>query len=333
MTETALTLGQRFEVKMTEEYSASIGSSELSEKQKALIRSYFVSIDNALKAGEIARLKKKYNQDQVPVKWENVNVADLARNVVHMAKVGLNPMVKNHLWTIPYKNRDTGKYDIQLMEGYEGLKLKVMRYALDQPIDVITELVYSNDVFQVLKKDSDCETESYIFDVKTPFDRGEIIGGFYYIMYDDPRKNRLKLFTVHDIEKRKPAYASPEFWGGEKDEYKNGKKTGQKIQVEGWKEEMYIKTIKRSAWGSVTIDSGKIDEDYLAIESQQQYEVIDDETPKIEDAAEKSNVVTIDVEPGKADPEKTEASEEEQIRMDATDAEVTSDTNLEDEVF
>ena len=43
---------------------------------------------------------------------------------------------------------------------------------------------------------------------------GEIVGGFGYIEYTEPTKNKLIIMTIKDILKRKPDKASGEFWGG-----------------------------------------------------------------------------------------------------------------------
>jgi len=115
------------------------------------------------------------------------------------------------------------------------------------PDAVIVELVHKNDTFKVIKKDMNNKYESYDFEVVNPFDRGEIIGGFYYHAYkDNPEKNKIVTFTLADIEKRKPQYASVEFWGGEKTVWENGKPAG-KEKVEGWYEKMCWKTIYRAA--------------------------------------------------------------------------------------
>ena len=68
--------------------------------------------------------------------------------------------------------------------------------------------------------------------------------------------------NIEDIEKRKPKYASAEFWGGEKDKWENGKKVG-KESIAGWYHEMCWKTIYRAAYNSVTIDGKKIDQSFL----------------------------------------------------------------------
>ena len=89
-----------------------------------------------------------------------------------------------------------------------------------------------------------------------------MVGGFGYIEYTDPQKNELVIMTLHDIEKRKPAYASPNFWGGTQKVWENGKQVEK--QSEGWFEEMCIKTIKREIYSAKHIprDPKKIDDAY-----------------------------------------------------------------------
>ena len=121
------------------------------------------------------------------------------------------------------------------------------------PDSVIVELVYANDAFKPIKKDHRNKVEGYEFEVANPFDRGEIVGGFYYHAYsENPEKNKLVIMSLQDILKRKPAYASKEFWG-----------------KEGWYEKMCHKTIYRAAYRDITIDSQKIDDDYLRLKQQE----------------------------------------------------------------
>jgi recombination protein RecT len=134
--------------------------------------------------------------------------------------------------------------------------------------DVIVELVYANDIFKLIKKDANNKNDSYLFEVVNPFDRGELIGGFYCQKYANSKSNNIRVFTKTDIEKRKPKYASAEFWGGEKDVWSGGKKVG-KEQVEGWYDEMAYKTIYRAAYNDVIIDSQKIDAQFASLSNVQ----------------------------------------------------------------
>ena len=70
--------------------------------------------------------------------------------------------------------------------------------------------------------------------------------------------------------KRKPKYASPEFWGGEKTIYEKGRPV--KTTLEGWLPEMFEKTMKREIYGSKRIprDPDKIDASYQYIRQREQ---------------------------------------------------------------
>jgi recombination protein RecT len=90
--------------------------------------------------------------------------------------------------------------------------------------------------------------------------------------------------------KRKPTYASVEFWGGEKDIWKTAKDG--KEQTEGWYEKMCYKTIYRAAFSDITIDSQKIDDDYIRLK---QNEESFRELEIIQEIAENANSEVIDI--------------------------------------
>lgn len=257
-----LTHSERFSIAVEKEFNATAGTIELTGFQKKLVQSYFISIDMCLKDAE---RKRNTTREPLSYTWENVNLTKLAVDVITYASVGLDPMQSNHISPIPFKNKATGKYDITLMMGYRGIELKARKYGLDVPNEVIVELVYSNDLFAAFKKDSENPIEGYSFKIVDQFNRGELVGAFYYYNYFDcPKKNKIRTFSKKDIDKRKPDHASADFWGGEKDKWENGQKSG-KEHVEGWYDEMAYKTIYRAAYNSITIDSEKIDKNYLEI--------------------------------------------------------------------
>src|SRR5690606_15007239 len=131
------TASQRFVSKVMQEFGA--GSEiALTDSQQRLARNYFSAINNVLATAEINRQKKSEQyRDAVPVTWENVDLNKLSLDVVAFARLGLDPLQKNHLFPIPYKNNSTGKYDITFMEGYRGLELKAVKYGLNVPDAVI----------------------------------------------------------------------------------------------------------------------------------------------------------------------------------------------------
>lgn len=260
---------ERFMQKVIEQYSGMPGDIKLTAFQEKLVQNYFIKLDQVLKAAEIKRVKAT-NPDPLAFTWQNVNIEQLAVDVVAYASVGMDPLQPNHINLIPYKNARTQKFDISFMLGYRGIELKAMKYGLEPlPKDIRIEIVYSNDKFVPAKKDRNNNVESYEFQIVTPFDRGEVVGGFYHFEYDDPSQNHMRIFSKAQIDKRKPAYASTEFWGGEKDLWKNGQRTGEKEKVEGWYDEMAWKTLARSAYGSITIDSYKIDAHFVSMMQQE----------------------------------------------------------------
>lgn len=234
---------------------------QLTTLQKKLINNYFIKLDGVLKDGEIKRLaKSEQYRDPLEYSWSNVNMNKLAQDVIAFSEIGLDPLQPNHINPIPYKNSKTNKLDITFIPGYDGIEIKAIRYGLNPPDTAIIELVYSTDKFKQIKKDLNNPIETYIFEVIDEFDRGELKGGFYYHIYnDDPSKNKLVVMNKNEIEKRKPTYASAEFWGGEKDKYVDGKKKG-KETIDGWYDRMCWKTIKRACWNEVNIDPEKIDD-------------------------------------------------------------------------
>ncbi len=266
---TQLTTSEKFTNTVLKEFGNSVaGTLQVTEYQKSLIQGYFIVIDRTLKTAEEERLRKnannrdpKYNND-LPVNWNTVNLNGLALDLVHYAKMGLDMMQENMLFPIPYKNNKRNWYDINLMEGYNGIRYISEKYALEVPTAVTVEVVYSSDVFKPIKKGKDNLVENYEFEITNAFDRGEIIGGFAYLEFSDSTKNELIIMSMKDIEKRKPQYASANFWGGKTKVWENGKQVEK--ECEGWLDEMVRKTIIREAYSAKHLprDPKKIDDNY-----------------------------------------------------------------------
>ena len=259
---------ERFTSMVMKQFGGTVGAPNLTDFQKRLIQGYFIAVDRALKTAEDERIRKneknrdhKYDND-LPVVWENVNLVDLALDAVHYARMGLDMMQDNHLFPIPYKNNKTRKYDMTLMPGYNGIRYIAEKYAVEQPVAVTTELVYSTDSFTPIKKSNGNRVESYLFEIKQPFERGDVVGGFGYIEYADPTRNELIIMPLKAILKRKPKYASANFWGGTQKVWENGKQV--ETETEGWFEEMCLKTLIREVYSAKHIprDPQKIDDSY-----------------------------------------------------------------------
>lgn len=273
-----LSPSERFTASIEKEFATTTSNGvQLTQFQKKLCMNYFLKIDSVLKAAEVKRLAKDDRfRDPIAYSWQNVNMNALAIDVIAFSAVGMDPTQPNHLNPIPFQNKSTGKLDIAFIPGYKGTEIKARKYGLDVPNNVVVELVFSTDKFRAIKKDSTNMVETYEFEIVNPFNRGEVVGGFYYHEFDShPEKNKLRVFSKADIDKRKPDHASVEFWGGEKDKWSYDEAKGKNVKsgtitVEGWYEEMAYKTIYKAAYNAITIDSQKIDEHYMAVIQREQ---------------------------------------------------------------
>lgn len=293
MQEKKPTASERFTNMVINEFQGNIGQLNLNEYQKQLVRNYFIGIDNALKNAETSRSYSKKRANDPPIIWENVNMNKLAVDVVQNAKMGLDMSIANHLHVVPFKNGKTNKYDLTLMPGYEGLKYIAANFALYKVADIKVELVHENDIFQPTYKNN---IEGYEFKITNPFARGNVIGGFGYIRYENEIHNKLVVMSIDELLKRKPSTASAEFWGGEKDVWENGKVTG-KEQIEGWTNEMLYKTMVRATCKKVTVDPKKVNDSYIYVmESNENYYIEKQEDKVMEEIQENANKELIDIE-------------------------------------
>ena len=192
-----LAMSERFTNTVLKEFGSNVaGAIQVTDYQRQLIQGYFIGIDRGLKLAEEARIRKNQSNtdhkwdNPLPVTWGNTNLNDLALDVVHYARMGLDMMQDNHLSPIPYRNKKTNKYDITLMPGYNGIQYIAEKYAVEKPLATTIELVYSTDTFRPIKKSKDNRIESYEFEITNAFDRGNIVGGFGYIEYTDPLKKQ-----------------------------------------------------------------------------------------------------------------------------------------------
>lgn len=247
-----LTLSERFLGDVEKQFAAQMGRGmEFTPLERRLVQHMYISVDQALKAAEEKRTKDMKperlataHEDARAFTWHHVDRAKLAIDTVHRVSLGLDALVQNHIWPIAYFNNAKGLYDVDLRVGYVGRDYVTRRFALEVPIDITYELVYSTDQFKALPRSASREVEGYEFEITSPFDRGDIVGGFGYIVYDDPRKNRLVLVTKRDFKRARDASKS-DFWA--------------KNDVE-----MHLKTVYHRTAAKVTVDPTKVNASVLA---------------------------------------------------------------------
>lgn len=302
-----LATSEKFTNKVLKEFGGSVaGAMQVTDYQRTLIQGYFIVIDRALKAAEEERVRKNANNkdhkydNELPINWNTVNLNDLALDLVHYARMGLDMTQDNMLFPIPYKNNKRGWYDVNLMEGYNGIRYIAEKYAVEVPTAVTIEVVYSTDSFKPIKKGKDNRVENYEFEINNAFDRGDIVGGFAYLEFTDPTKNELIIMPMKDILKRKPQYASANFWGGKTKTWENGKQV--ETECEGWLDEMVRKTIIREAFSAKHLprDPKKVDDNYQYMKMREAHYA---EIEAQAEIAANANATFIDTTPTTALPE------------------------------
>ncbi|MFA5378492.1 MAG: recombinase RecT [Dehalococcoidia bacterium] len=259
---------ERFTGMVMAEYQNVVGAGfkGFSDRERRLIGNYFIAIDQALAAAEQRRGEK----NNLQYSWQTINLPALAKDLAHYARIGLDMSSKNHLFAIPYKDTKNNRYTMTLMPGYEGIRYQALKYALIPPVSITVECLYDADTFKVFKKDRNNAVESYEFVVNDPFKRGKLVGVFGYLEFEQETMNKLLVFTTADVMKRKPKYASAEFWGGQSTAWENGKKV--EVMIEGWTSEMYEKTMIRALCGDKYIprDPEKIDASYTFVRAREE---------------------------------------------------------------
>ncbi|MFV5697785.1 recombinational DNA repair protein (RecE pathway) [Flavobacterium sp. ZT3R17] len=326
-----VTPSERFVNSVLSNFASNNGKIQLTSFQEKLIQNYFIKLDSTLKDLE-AKNSKKTPQYKEPLayNWNNVNMTKLSTDVVAWSSIGLDPTQPNHVSLIPYKNKETNRWDIGFLPGYNGLEIKSKKYGLDVPDFFISELKYTTDIFKSIKKDMNNRVEGYVFEITNEFNRGTVEGGFYYHGYiDNPEKNKLKTFSLSDIEKRKPTYASVEFWGGEKDKWETDPNTNKsvkvgKVKIDGWFDEMALKTIKRACYNAITIDASKIDEHYLkTIQGEKEMNSVKIENEILENANKESldfdDAVMVDNESKQVEGSNAEISQPDPVQETSND--------------
>ena len=244
------TASERYSDMVLKEYNAlSSEPVQFTPNQKRLAQHLFIKTDSALKTLEAKRAGDPSKSTMLPYTWQNINLTKLAVDSIHRIEIGLDALIPNHLSMVPYWNKHLEKYDLDLSIGYVGKDYYRRKMAYDEPSDIIYELVYSTDVFEPIKKSHGIDVESYKFEIKNPFERGRIIGGFGYIVYKDHTKNKLVIVTEVEF-KESEALSKGSFW-------RNNPKA------------MRYKTIVNRATDKVLIDPDKTNVSFFEVEQSE----------------------------------------------------------------
>jgi len=280
---TTKTYSQRFTSMVTKEFGSQIGTLELDHYQSKLAQHLFIGIDKALTTLEAKRLKDGHT-NKAPMIWKNVNMTKLSIDSVHRIHLGLDALIPNHIHVVPYFNTALQAYDLDLTIGYAGKDYYRRKMAVVEPLDIRYELVHETDVFRATFKDCNNDVESYVLEIKNPFKRGKVIGGFGYIEYQDSTMNRLVLVDMDSMNKSKAAAKAKTFWNAHPERMQ------------------YVVLVRRTT-DCLNIDPRKVNASYMSVE-------LDDNHTEIEANAnqelidiDEENVVDVEALP-EPEPEK-----------------------------
>lgn len=316
------TISARFVNAITREFLATAGDLpvKFDEKKKRLVSHLFIAMDAALTVLEKKRLDSGKKTPEIT--WKNINMTKLATDAMYRIELNLDALIPNHLSVIPYLNGRTKMYDIDLRIGYTGNDYYRRKMAVEQPVDVIYELVHKNDKLTVIKKSASNDTESYEFEIPKPFDRGEVTGGFGYIIFTDETKNKLVLVSEASFLKYKAKAPSDKFW-------------------KPWGDEMRYKSLVHRTTAKLQIDPDKVSTAYAVVEAEEMAKLDDEqrspETQLKEAVQGQANKEVIDIDPEPKTPkdevpsarseDSDEINEEEAAEIEAAEIEEAKKTN------
>lgn len=295
--ETTATIAQNFVAKIEKQFQGELGQGvNWTPLEQRLAQHLYIKIDGALKALESKRAATTYKKDDPPISWDNVNLPKLAIDAVHRVNLGLDALIPNHIHVVPYLNKTTKKYDVDLMIGYMGEDHCHRKFAADEILDIRYQLVHETDSFTYGTTPEGLAW--YTFDQTNPFNPGEVIGGFGYISYADPRKNRIVIVEYRDFEKARAASRGVEFWGGIQTAWEKDEATGKNKKVEGvhdekFRKEMQYKTLVRRVTARIPLDPTKVNTPSWSAVLESRMDAIDAEAADVVSAHANAEVLAI----------------------------------------
>jgi recombination protein RecT len=239
--QTEKTVSQSFVEKVQRQFSAMMGDSiAWTDVQRALAQNLYVKADASLAALEVKRSSSDKNG--VPITWDNVNMTKFCLDACRRIVLGLDALMPNHIHIVPYLNSRTQKYDVDIRIGYEGELDWRTRFAASKIKRVKIELVHDTDQFAIGMTPDGGEWAQ--ISKGNPFDPGAVVGGYGWIMYEDPAKNFVHIVEAREFIKAQRAAKSNDFWGAGPDDK--------------FRKEMQYKTVVFRVAKKIPIDVAKL---------------------------------------------------------------------------
>ena len=210
--------------------------------QLNLIRGYQTAMTNALQSKGIT--------------WADIVLDQkLYQDLVNNAQMGFDMRVENTLFPIPRRDKNAGKFRFTFQLGSSGYLWRAMKYSYGKVQDATSRLLYKGDTFIPHFRDMNHPYDTFEYtpkDILAEKKDEDIVGGFVYIIYDNPMQNKLVIMNRAEIDKHRALAQSDNVWSQ-------------------WYGGMAKKTLIIKAAKAIPLDPSKIDDAYqnsVAIENE-----------------------------------------------------------------
>jgi recombinational DNA repair protein RecT len=168
-------------------------------------------------------------------KIKDIDFEDFVLKSITYSNLEIDPFAPDTITLIPRGGK------ILFIEDKQCVENLARRYGVNCPINITTEIIFSNDKFSLVKKDLSNPKDGYLFQVTSPLDRGNVCGGVFVMEYEDERMNKAVFMSLSEIHKRTDTNSAT---------------------FKKYPEEMIEKTLLKKAWGRVTLNTTKLSEYY-----------------------------------------------------------------------
>lgn len=201
--------------------------------QLNLIRGYQTAMTNALQSKGIT--------------WADIVLDQkLYQDLVNNAQMGFDMRVENTLFPIPRRDKNAGKFRFTFQLGSNGYLWRAMKYSYGKVQDATPRLLYKGDTFIPHFRDMNHPYDTFEYtpkDILAEKKDEDIVGGFVYIIYDNPMQNKLVIMNRAEINKHRALAQSDNVWSQ-------------------WYGGMAKKTLIIKAAKAIPLDPSKIDDVY-----------------------------------------------------------------------
>jgi len=168
-------------------------------------------------------------------KIKDIDFEDFVLKSITYSNLEIDPFAPDTISLVPRGGK------ILFIEDKQCVENLARRYGVNCPINITTEVIFSNDKFSLVKKDLSNPRDGYLFQVTSPLDRGGVCGGVFVMEYENEKMNKAVFMSLSEIHKRTDTNSAT---------------------FKKYPEEMVEKTLLKKAWGRITLNTTKLADYY-----------------------------------------------------------------------